>query len=316
MYELDGLRDFLWQENHKSNNDIYFLENMDSWSNELRRVLDKALLNTLTNFSSSNETAILIRGCPIGNLPDTPVTSGYIESEHVMLSAKFLFAMFGLMKIMPISYTGENSGKAIRHIVPKISQNSQIGSHGYLEFNFHVDNPDLSLIGEESKRPPCLEYLALYCLRGDSQAITELIDLKDIVEFMSDDEIKIAQSNQFNIQRPDSFEDGNPSIKNAPLFTKFNGKYYSRYDFHNIQSTNNSSSTALNKINEILVNKINPLKIAFETGDFLIFKNQETMHKRSQFTPEYNGNERWLMRLFGMKDTPQNHLHNQLVLRS
>ncbi|CAC9652928.1 hypothetical protein, partial [uncultured Gammaproteobacteria bacterium] len=29
MYELDGLRDFLWQENHKSNNDIYFLENMD-----------------------------------------------------------------------------------------------------------------------------------------------------------------------------------------------------------------------------------------------------------------------------------------------
>lgn len=174
----------------------------------------------------------------------------------------------------------------------------------------------MSLIGEESKRPPCLEYLALYCLRGDSQAITELIDLKDIVEFMSDDEIKIAQSNQFNIQRPDSFEDGNPSIKNVPLFTKFNGKYYSRYDFHNIQSTNNSSSTVLNKINEILVNKINPLKIVFETGDFLIFKNQETMHKRSQFTPEYNGNERWLMRLFGMKDTPKNHLHNQLVLRS
>jgi hypothetical protein len=92
MYELDGLRDFLWQENHKSNNDIYFLENMDSWSNELRRVLDKALLNTLTNFSSSNETAILIRGCPIGNLPDTPVTSGYIESEHVMLSVSSVIA--------------------------------------------------------------------------------------------------------------------------------------------------------------------------------------------------------------------------------
>ena len=74
--------------------------------------------------------------------------------------------MFGLMKIMPISYTGENSGKAIRHIVPKISQNSQIGSHGYLEFNFHVDNPDLSLIGEESKKTTMLRIFSVVLFKG------------------------------------------------------------------------------------------------------------------------------------------------------
>ena len=56
--------------------------------------------------------------------------------------------------------------------------------------------------------------------------------------------------------------------------------------------------------------------IVFESGDFLIFKNQETIHKRSHFTPKYDGNDRWLMRLFGMKNTPKDHLYNQLILRS
>ncbi|KAF3977477.1 MAG: hypothetical protein HFP77_06985 [Methylococcales symbiont of Iophon sp. n. MRB-2018] len=108
----------------------------------------------------------------------------------------------------------------------------------------------------------------------------------------------------------------NPCIKNVPLFTKFKGECYSRYDFHNIKSTNKPSQKTLDKVNEILTHNLKPIKIIFEAGDFLIFKNQAIMHKRSQFKPNYNGNERWLMHLFGMVDTPQKHLHNQLVLRS
>ncbi len=156
----------------------------------------------------------------------------------------------------------------------------------------------------------------LYCLRGNTKAVTELVDLENVIQFMSDYEIKIALSNQFNIKRPDSFEDGNPIVKDVPLFTKFAGKYFSRFDFHNIEPTNKESKTILSKINKILTNHVKPVKIVFETGDFLIFKNQETMHKRSLFDTNYNGNERWLMRLFGMSDTPKNYLHNQLILRS
>lgn len=289
---------------------------MGSWANELKKYSDNSLIKSLSDFATSDKVSILIKHCPVGNLPDTPVTSGYIDSEHVMLPAKFLFAVFALIGVTPIFYIGENSGKAIRHVVPKINRDKQIGSHGILEFNFHVDNPDLSLIGEKTKRPPCLEFLALYCLRGNAKATTELANLEKIIQFMSDDEIKTALSNQFNIKRPDSFEADNPCVKDVPLFTKFKGKYYSRYDFHNIQSTNKASQEVLDRVNEILVNHIEPVKIIFETGDFLIFKNQETMHKRSQFKLGYNGNERWLMRLFGMNDIPRNHLHNQLILRS
>ena len=52
---------------------------------------------------------------------------------------------------------------------------------------------------------------------------------------MSDDEINVALSKQFNIKHADSFKHSNPCVKNVPLFTKCKSKYYSRYDFHNIK---------------------------------------------------------------------------------
>ncbi len=304
-----------WQERIASD-DIYLLENMHRWAEELKAIIDKELLQSLEGFAKGSEVCMLVKNCPIGNLPDTPVGSGYIDNDHVMLPAKTLFALFGLMKIMPISYIGENQGRAIRHVVPKISRSNQIGSHGNLEFNFHVDNPDSSIIGEESGRTPCLEFLALYCLRGDAEAVTEVVTLKDVIKFMTHEEINIALSPIFDIKRPESFEDGSPVVKNVPLLTKFDNKYFSRFDFHNIQATNKEGKNLLNTINEILINNVEPLKISLEPGDFLIFKNQETMHKRSLFHPKYNGIDRWLMRLFGMNEVPTSYLYNQLVLKS
>jgi hypothetical protein len=62
-----------------------------------------------------------------------------------------------------------------------------------------------------------------------------VVTLKNVIQFMSDDEINVALSKQFNIKHADSFEHSNPCIKNALLFTKCKGKYYFRYDFHNIK---------------------------------------------------------------------------------
>jgi hypothetical protein len=62
-----------------------------------------------------------------------------------------------------------------------------------------------------------------------------IVTLKNVIQFMSDDEINVALSKQFNIKHADSFKHSNPCVKNVPLFTKCKSKYYSRYDFHNIK---------------------------------------------------------------------------------
>jgi len=317
IHSFKNAEGFPWLDNAKSNDDAYCLDNMKNWSLEIRDFIsDTDTVARLENFVTSDEKSILFKNCPIGNLPDTPVTNGYIENEHVMKPVKFLFGLFALLGIHPISYIGENQGKAIRHVVPKINRENQIGSHGSLEFNYHVDNPDLLLKGEQGDRSPCLEYLALYCLRGDQAATTELVDFQDIIEHLSEEDINLALSNDFIIQRPDSFEDGNPSIEDVPLVIVNNGRYFSRYDYHNVSAKSDAGTALLTKIKEIHTNTLESKKIIFEQGDLLIFKNQETLHKRSHFIPDYNGSERWLLRLFGAENLPYQHLNNQLVLKN
>lgn len=42
--------------------------------------------------------------------------------------------------------------------------------------------------------------------------------------------------------------------------------------------------------------------LALDKGDFVIFKNQKTLHARRKFTPKFDGKDRWLMRMFGLND--------------
>ncbi len=302
------------------NNDIYCLNKSVGWSNGLRGHLEfakrKNILEKLESFKDGNESVLFIDNFPIGNLPNTPTRKGFIENEYIVTPVKFIFALFSLMRISPVSYIGENYGKIIRHVVPRVDANKQVSSHGYVEFNYHVDNPDLSLTGENISISLCPEYLALFCLRGDESATTEIIELKDIIKYLSEQDLEIAQKSIFNVKRPDSFEDGNPVVENLPLIFKRGNRYLSRFDFHNVSSKEQGGIALLDKFKNILEIKHISRKIVFKQGDFLIFKNQETFHKRSSFTPSYDGSDRWILRMFGMSDIPSRSLYNQIILKS
>jgi L-asparagine oxygenase len=302
------------------NHDMYCLNKSKEWSNELEDyfsdICKKNSLAELKKFKENKESVLFIRNMPIGNIPNTPTRKGYIKNEYIITPVKFLFSLFSILKVSPVSYIGENYGKTIRHVVPRISANKQVSSHGFVEFNYHVDNPDLSLSGEDIQISTCPEYLVLFCLRGSKSATTEIVELKDIIKKLSKNELKDSQKPIFDIKRPDSFEEKDNIVKNIPLIYKNNNKYLSRYDYHNISSTQDEGVKLLDKFKSILDTKNISRKIIFKAGDVLIFKNQETLHKRSFFIPNYNGNDRWLLRVFGMNNIYKDTLYNQIILKS
>ena len=92
---------------------------MHIWADELVLKIDKTLIEKLVDFTSSKNTYLFIKNCPVGALPETPVVSGFIKNQDVTIPAKTLFALFSIIGIEPISYIGENEGRALRHVVPK-----------------------------------------------------------------------------------------------------------------------------------------------------------------------------------------------------
>lgn len=78
----------------------------------------------------------------------------------------------------PVVYQGENDGRLIRHVVPRVGLETQISFYGSsLDFYPHVDNPDLRLRGEDGFRSPVPDTLSLLCLRQQDNVATSILKL-------------------------------------------------------------------------------------------------------------------------------------------
>ena len=179
-----------------------------------------------------------------------------------------------------------------------LTSENMIGSYGSkYEFKFHSDNPTYKIYPEykqNSLNAP--EFLSLFCIRGQKNVHTNVILLNDILNRLDQNTIDTLQQNIFIVNTPDSF-DKYHEVENVSVIGQYKDKYYNRFDYHNIKGTNKKSQLALEKFIHIMEG-IQPISLPFESGDFLIFKNQEVLHSRESFTAKYDGFDRWLLRVY------------------
>lgn len=242
-------------------------------------------------------------------LPETPIHSGFVDESMIEVSATNLVAFNLALGVYPVVYEGENDGRLLRNVCPRKSASKQISSHGS-EFDFfpHVDNPDLPITGEVGsiKIGRCPDTLSLLSLKHQENVFTSILRLDDVLKNFSAHEIEILTKPNFIVKRPDSFESDDIAIKNLPLLCKVDGKFYSRFDYHNVDSHDEKSLEVLNKFREITLNEALWTKLCLTPGQVVIFNNQRTLHTRNKFTPNFDGNDRWLLRLFGVFNKPDN----------
>lgn len=182
---------------------------------------------------------------------------------------------------------------------------NQIGSQGSVyDFDMHVDNPDLNLQGENRNCTSVPNTLSLFCLRNNENISTNLVQLDEVLEQLNTAEISLLMENAFDVKRPDSFEEQAVITPDLPLLALFEGKYYSRFDSHNVTSKSPKHTEVLDKFRKIANNSNIYKSFNLKKGDFIIFNNQRMLHSRKAFTPKFDGHDRWLLRIFGLFEKP------------
>ena len=241
-------------------------------------------------------------------LTETPVLPSYVnyvESKNSNLHGAYLAAHFEA-GLWPVVYQGENDGHLIRHVCPMMQSEDKISSHG-AKFDFypHVDNPDLSITGEtpSHRLGCCPDTLTLLCLRKEQGVNTSLLLLDQVISHLSEKDIDILSQPLFIIKRPDSFS-SESQIEEVPIIVNTEGTWYSRFDWHNTMGMTPAAELALEKIRYITLDKKLWFNVPLEPGDAVTFLNQRTMHTRNSFEPRFDGSDRWLLRIFGMKKRP------------
>ena len=232
----------------------------------------------------------LIQNLPLdSDLPATPTERN--GADEILLFADGVIGSISTLFGTIFNIAGKARGRHIMNVYPVLGDEyTQLGS-SKVELEWHV---------EEAFHRARPDWLALFCLRGDSNAVTKLARARDlqlpigIITSLKEQHFKLRVDETYVGQTDSSLytttilsgRSENPEIILDPAYTVFE-------DTNQAQTLASVISAAENSRKEF---KLTP-------GDLLIFNNRHVVHARSSFSPRMDGSDRWLKRMFILEDS-------------
>ena len=263
---------------------------------EVALLLPERIRTILSNFEKYGSPTgfLLIKTIPIqADLPRTPPDNTYCIGETTSL-AKIQAILVSAISEM-IAYEAECRGHLYQDIVPTRAMATKQTSMGSVELEIHTEQAF-------SKLKP--DFLSLACLRGDHEALTYIMPVRTILVDLSEQSLlreplwKIGVDLSFKLNGQDFIEGdirGPMPIISGPI-----NDPRLIFDQDLMRGTTQESQKIIEKIVDIYYRR--RLSHVFKPGDIVIIDNRRMVHGRSTFHPKYDGNDRFLVRCFGVTD--------------
>ena len=267
----------------------------------LRSAMRSKTLFAIESFHQRPACLQVIQGLPVcPMLIDTPAFKDP-PLNSIALQAAFLVGYAVLRGEQPISYVEENAGRLIRHVLPNITADTEVSSHGaHIPLSAHTDIGIKPIaVAEASDRAPAPMTLSLLALRNSAQIPTEFLFVDDVVRQMGNFNLAALQKRQFTVPSPESFANSESASQSLPLLVYHGGKYWVRYN-DRVQGSNKSAQQALLAFQKVLDDKTLWHPLLLQPGAAVCWKQNRVLHARSDFTPYYDGSDRWQIRLYGL----------------
>ena len=247
--------------------------------------LDAALANM---HNGTHRGAVLGPGCPVGEVPPTPLTRQGVHTPDRTSERTLLGAAMRLGE--PVGFAQEHGGDIVQDLYPLASSvGRQISTSSGVELAFHT---------ETAFHPHRPRFLLLLCLRGDPNAATTLCSVDDIVALLPPATVDVLRQPRFRCGVDESFGAGSAWVTNpAPVIGgKADGTLVLTFDGELTFGTDARAEAAIAEVNEAIGRTRRA--VTLRTGDLLIVDNHRAVHGRSPFTARFDGSDRWLQRTF------------------
>ena len=270
--------------------------NIEIFLNEIKEAaheLPESLKEVLYEFKQSEYAALLLENLYIDSDIETPSSNKYHIGETTLLGKvqAIINCYIGEM----VSYEAEGDGRLFQDMVPnKKQQHSQTSLSSKTELELHTEQAFSEL------RP---DYLSLACLKGDKNAKTYLLDIYDLMDSLDIEDICLLKQSLWNIGVDLSFKMNGCShhVRGPiPIISVLDQSLQLNFDQDLMIGLNEEANILIKKIIEIYYGRRK--HIILKPGDLLIINNHKAVHGRSTFTPNFDGNDRFIIRSFIMKD--------------
>lgn len=252
----------------------------------------------LINFRrvSNDYGTMIIRNLPLDpHLPLTPQDGRKSPDKYSWVS-EYNLLLFMTYLGEPIAYADEKEGLLIQNICPVKGQEQKQENTGSIFLEFHT---------EDGFHPHMPDFLSLICLRADHdlQAKTASASIRRAIHALPGKILAVLREPHYQIRLSSSFsKNGAKSAYCAPL-PVLSGDFLEPdlcVDFHAMEALNPVAEFALNYLKAEMQKVV--IEWTLTPGDMMIVDNRVAAHARTAFQPRYDGEDRWLQRLFVVQD--------------
>jgi hypothetical protein len=257
-------------------------------------------------FKDSSTPFLWIKGAiTTTGLPPTPVDDTSPEETSWRVQAATMLGFLKLCDASARSFADEMGGRLFHMVMPaKNDLRSMLRSTKALNFHTEVVN---GFFREESPSlgaPIAPEKFALGCLRNPQSVATTVLPLAEVLAKLGTETKRVLQQPLFVAKSQSSF-DRDIVINNVPALVRLSsGALGVRYSTSKLAATCSVSAAALEELRQVIGSFDSSWSVVLEPGDILILNNRLCMHGRGEVggSSKFNGEDRWLLRLYGYDD--------------
>lgn len=252
------------------------------------------------------DSALLMTGLPIDrDLPPTPVGDGGSVEKGGQFSECAILTV-ALLLGEPVSYRAEKNGTLVQNVFPtpaerdrpsNASSSAALGFHTELAFSrtapdrpLHLSSPDFVLL------------LGLRCL-PDRRADTTVVDARKVSDRLDQQHLDALREPDFQLMAPYSFtRDSDGSRPWSPPVALLRGPRDSpSFAFDTacgLRALTPVGRDAVSALTDACEDPEVHETVRLARGDLLAINNHRCAHARSPFSALFDGQDRWLQRVY------------------
>jgi L-asparagine oxygenase len=250
-------------------------------------MLPKRVQERLTEMKIKGDPYTLISGLTVKDLPKTPCDKKSICQANKRYQVALL--LFSISMGVFYKFSSKGSEEFVEDVFPiKKNKDKQLGTNSvFLEW--HV---------EDVVHPAKADYVALFCLKDNEEAKTLIFEG---AKYFNSSHYKERLSKcSFKVLCDDTFADNFKQDVILPIFDGVNDPEFN-YDPHFTLVEDQEDQVEIENLKKFI--NQNYTEFTLKSGDLLIFDNRRVAHSRTNYSPKFDGSDRWLLRSLIVEST-------------
>lgn len=237
---------------------------------------------------SGEAGVFVIGGLPLraDRLPDTPAVPE--SAERVASVPAALAVLLALQLGELVAYRQEKAGALVHNVVPVPGLERSQSNAGSVALKLHVEN---------AFHPHRPDYVGLMCLRNDQLqgGGTLVASVRQALPLVEAADLEVLRSPGYITTVPPSFRSGDQTVSHGVLAGSDTDPDVC-LDFNATVALDARAREAMDRLGRALaaVSRV----LVLNPGEMAFIDNRIVLHGRTPFSPQYDGRDRWLHRVY------------------